>query len=355
MSGGVSFKVRFSDNMSRFRLATMPSWLEFLEVLEEQIFRGTYHKELLLLPDLPAINDIVPQITSESDWQTFTELYDGTSLVKFEIREGDGIYFKDAAPPEPVEFYSATPTIYKTQVKYSDEERWCPFSQFEVSMDGTAKLGTNNISQCKVDGLHITWDIEDNQCSGDVTFSDNSKKTFSGSLFYPNGEEMEFRGEEMPGDVEPEVKKKLTTAVPRCLEVFFPNGKILPNHLPACLKGVVTVIPVSENDVKLDINVKALYAITHQRAIDLLQEKNFVEAEKFFLSATEISPNSDVVFYNLACCYALQNRKEDAIANLQQAVALGYSNADLMTTDPDLGSILHTPEFWHVVDQIKGE
>jgi tetratricopeptide (TPR) repeat protein len=50
-------------------------------------------------------------------------------------------------------------------------------------------------------------------------------------------------------------------------------------------------------------------------------------------------------FYNLACAYALEGRKDDAFRALLGAKRAGFADRDLMAKDPDLASLRGDPRF----------
>ncbi|HSR88298.1 MAG TPA: hypothetical protein VLL07_05050 [Pontiella sp.] len=56
-------------------------------------------------------------------------------------------------------------------------------------------------------------------------------------------------------------------------------------------------------------------------------------------------PNDELVWYNLGCSYALTNQPDEAFESLAKAVELGYSDYDLMKTDPDLNRLHPDPRF----------
>jgi Flp pilus assembly protein TadD len=56
-------------------------------------------------------------------------------------------------------------------------------------------------------------------------------------------------------------------------------------------------------------------------------------------------PNDDLVWYNLGCSYALTNHPDEAFEALTKAVELGYSDYDLMKTDPDLKNLHRDARF----------
>jgi tetratricopeptide (TPR) repeat protein len=64
-------------------------------------------------------------------------------------------------------------------------------------------------------------------------------------------------------------------------------------------------------------------------------------------------PDNATAHYNLACSLALSKRHSDAMSSLKRAVALGYTDFDWMTQDPDLEGLKDHPEFVHLLDQLK--
>jgi tetratricopeptide (TPR) repeat protein len=64
-------------------------------------------------------------------------------------------------------------------------------------------------------------------------------------------------------------------------------------------------------------------------------------------------PENATAHYNLACSLALSKRRTDALRSLKQAVALGYTDFDWMTQDPDLDDLKDHPEFVKLLDQLK--
>jgi transcriptional regulator GlxA family with amidase domain len=56
--------------------------------------------------------------------------------------------------------------------------------------------------------------------------------------------------------------------------------------------------------------------------------------------------------YNLACAYALQGKKDDALTALEQAVAAGFRSKGLLETDDDLASIRGEARFRKVVTSL---
>jgi len=180
---------------------------------------------------------------------------------------------------------------------------------------------------------------------------DSPEKEFEGILSCKNGDETLFRGKavkslRIPSKNEQE---ELSVVAPDCLTAFFPSGKILPNHLPECLKECVKVIPVG-NDVDLDVNIDKLYIVTHNEALERINAKDYANAEKFLFNAAKLSPKSAVVQYNLGCCYALWDKSELALKHLRKALNFGYTDGEEMAKDDDLSSLLTSSDFWDLVE-----
>lgn len=72
------------------------------------------------------------------------------------------------------------------------------------------------------------------------------------------------------------------------------------------------------------------------------------------LSLAEEPTDQAEVRYNLACAYSVVGNKAAALAELQQAVRLGFSEADRMNADADLTRLLHDePEFRRLVEAAR--
>ncbi|MBE7462542.1 MAG: tetratricopeptide repeat protein [Planctomycetes bacterium] len=64
-------------------------------------------------------------------------------------------------------------------------------------------------------------------------------------------------------------------------------------------------------------------------------------------------PESSIAHYNLACSYALNRNKEEALQALLKAVARGYNDVEHLRQDRDL-KILHTdPRFQTLVKKLR--
>ena len=82
------------------------------------------------------------------------------------------------------------------------------------------------------------------------------------------------------------------------------------------------------------------FATTISMGIFYLREGKFAKAESIFQQAEEMNPTDFNGAYNLACCYGLQGRDDEAIDALRRASALAPSKvASLFRSDDDLSSV----------------
>lgn len=87
-----------------------------------------------------------------------------------------------------------------------------------------------------------------------------------------------------------------------------------------------------------------------QRLIEIYAEmKRPEKARDLSVRALEIDPNQPVVQYNLACFYAREGRKKEALGALERAFHYGFSNRAWMEKDSDLESIRAEPEYSEMI------
>jgi non-specific serine/threonine protein kinase len=61
--------------------------------------------------------------------------------------------------------------------------------------------------------------------------------------------------------------------------------------------------------------------------------------------AVEMRPNDANILYNAACTYGVMQMKTEALALAHKTIAVGYTNLDWMSRDPDLACLHGDPEF----------
>jgi len=147
----------------------------------------------------------------------------------------------------------------------------------------------------------------------------------------------------------------LKNAVPRALELFFPDGKILPYNLPEFLSSAVQVkIVPNSNDIDLDVNIPLLKDILFRQGLTMLDEKRYEEGLKAFEGVSILNGGtSPLAHYNIACAQSLMGRLDIAVDSLKEAVSWGYRNLQHMLSDSDLNAIRALPGYLEVVTQLK--
>lgn len=71
----------------------------------------------------------------------------------------------------------------------------------------------------------------------------------------------------------------------------------------------------------------------------------FEEGLELDRRVVELDPECPIARYNLACSLSLTGALDAALAELEQAVELGYSDFESARTDPDLEAVRARPEF----------
>jgi serine/threonine protein kinase/Flp pilus assembly protein TadD len=80
-------------------------------------------------------------------------------------------------------------------------------------------------------------------------------------------------------------------------------------------------------------------------ATTLAKLGNIPRALEFAAKSLSIEPDDPLMLYNVACLYALIDKREEALGYLERAVTNGFGHRESMANDPDLDSIRKTPWF----------
>jgi serine/threonine protein kinase/Flp pilus assembly protein TadD len=80
-------------------------------------------------------------------------------------------------------------------------------------------------------------------------------------------------------------------------------------------------------------------------ATTLAKLGNIPRAMEFAAKSLSIEPDDPLCLYNVACLYALTDKREEALGYLERAVTNGFGHKVSMENDPDLDSIRKTPWF----------
>lgn len=78
----------------------------------------------------------------------------------------------------------------------------------------------------------------------------------------------------------------------------------------------------------------------------------FVEGLEVDRRLVGLVPSNPTVHYNLACSLALSGLTDPALASLEEAVQLGYTDGEFMTGDEDLKTLWGTPRFEALVARL---
>jgi tetratricopeptide (TPR) repeat protein len=71
------------------------------------------------------------------------------------------------------------------------------------------------------------------------------------------------------------------------------------------------------------------------------------------LKLSQLRPEDPVVFYNLACSYALLNQTRAALSALTRAIDFGYDDFEHLKGDTDLDNLLKDEHFQQYIKQLE--
>ena len=77
------------------------------------------------------------------------------------------------------------------------------------------------------------------------------------------------------------------------------------------------------------------------------------KAESDLVKAREIEPDNADVSYNLACAYSLAGKLDLSLDALDEALRLGFNNADRLRNDPDLAALRSLKEYKTILERHK--
>ncbi len=106
---------------------------------------------------------------------------------------------------------------------------------------------------------------------------------------------------------------------------------------------------VSDHERQATDSETELWA-TAQKA---LQAKDYVTGEKVLRELATSYAESASVWYDLACCEALNGKKKEALQSLRKAVDAGYWNADHAQGDADLVSVREDATFAGLLEKMR--
>lgn len=86
-----------------------------------------------------------------------------------------------------------------------------------------------------------------------------------------------------------------------------------------------------------------------RRAIGLMQQKKYAQAEKTLEQALELNPSQPTNLYNMACVKALLGRGEEAMRYLERSALAGFTDFGHIERDVDLQSLRSLPAYQRFV------
>jgi serine/threonine protein kinase/Flp pilus assembly protein TadD len=86
-------------------------------------------------------------------------------------------------------------------------------------------------------------------------------------------------------------------------------------------------------------------------AADYAKFQRKEEAIRELEKAVALRPNDAIILYNSACTFAVMGMKAEALALLKRTRAAGYGNLDWMARDPDLVCLHGDPEFQRLIQE----
>lgn len=98
-----------------------------------------------------------------------------------------------------------------------------------------------------------------------------------------------------------------------------------------------------------NIIINRYYSNTMKKATQLYQKKKYEESIMAYQESLKIADFDPSVYYNIACCYSLMNKGEDAIDWLEKSIIHGFTNYGHMVQDTDLDNIRNTPKFKELI------
>jgi tetratricopeptide (TPR) repeat protein len=83
------------------------------------------------------------------------------------------------------------------------------------------------------------------------------------------------------------------------------------------------------------------------------QRGKYEQSLKVDQQLSRLEPRNPLVFYNLACSYALNSDLDLAVSALEQALTLGYRDFKWLARDPDLRRLRKHPLYRTIEDKIR--
>ncbi len=96
--------------------------------------------------------------------------------------------------------------------------------------------------------------------------------------------------------------------------------------------------------------IQAERAVLRTKIAAFFDRRDYAGAEQYSRTAVALVPHDADAHYNLACAQALQGKVAEALASLERAVALGFSDVDHLNNDDDLTSLRAHERFRKILE-----
>lgn len=90
-----------------------------------------------------------------------------------------------------------------------------------------------------------------------------------------------------------------------------------------------------------------------QNANFYLRKKNYKQAALYYKIILNIEKKDPLIYYNLACVYALDNKISKAVNALGKAVKNGFKNSEYIKNDKDLNSIKNNKKYKEIILRLQ--
>ncbi|MDF1665777.1 MAG: hypothetical protein P1V97_28720 [Planctomycetota bacterium] len=104
---------------------------------------------------------------------------------------------------------------------------------------------------------------------------------------------------------------------------------------------------------KLAIPKGDLIAIYIDQGIKYMNIRRFANAEKEFLRVLKLDSKNESALYNIACCYSLWGKVENALDYLEKAVKSGFDDLGHIENDPDLDFLRQTERYKRLIAALE--
>jgi predicted Zn-dependent protease len=85
------------------------------------------------------------------------------------------------------------------------------------------------------------------------------------------------------------------------------------------------------------------------------RSKRYSEGLKLDRKLVRLKPENPTAHYNLACSYALLERRAEAVQSLKDAIERGYNDFNWMMQDQDLNGLHNYTKFKQILEEYKIE